>query len=210
MASGKLPECIRLFMGLQTEPITMIPSLIKDFSISQSEAEVFAAAFDRVNLKKGERFLSRGQICNRVGFVESGLLKCVILGNGKSVVDDFIFENQFVANYYSFLKKEKSNKEITCLKDTVLNVVTRTKLEELAQDHPFIERIARQVAEKLFLNTAKKLEDLKLLRAEERYLKLTGINKRVINEIPQYEIASYLNVSPETVSRIRNKMATRS
>ncbi|MCR9248829.1 MAG: Crp/Fnr family transcriptional regulator [bacterium] len=184
--------------------------LIKNFNISSAEADLFSSSFDRISIKKGEKFIDYGQVCNKVGFIEKGLLKCTLMGNGKSIVDDFAFENQFVANYYSFLNREKSNKELVCLKDSVLRVITRKKLEELAIDHAFIESIARQISERLFLSTAKKLEDLKLLSAEERYLKLVKLNKRVINEIPQYEIASYLNVSPETVSRIRNVIASRS
>lgn len=181
--------------------------LVERFKISESEAEIFSASFEKINLIKGEIFVDFGKVSNKVGFVETGLLKCSLIGSEKSFVDDFVFENQFVANYYSFLKQEKSNKEIICLKNSVLSVVTRNKLEKLAEKYPFVEKIARQVSEQLFISTAKKLEDIRLLNAEERYLKLVKINRRITTEIPQYEIASYLNVSPETVSRIRNKIA---
>lgn len=179
--------------------------LVETFQISETDAQLFSDSFERVHLNKGEKFISFGKVSDRVGFVEKGILKCTIIGDEKSVVDDFVFENQFVANYYSFLKNEKSNKEIICLEDSVLRIITREKLEELSS-YPFIEQIARQVAEQLFISTAKKLEDLRLLSAEERYLTLININKRLTEEIPQYEIASFLNVSPETVSRIRKKI----
>ncbi|WP_298537603.1 Crp/Fnr family transcriptional regulator [uncultured Algibacter sp.] len=179
--------------------------LIDTFNISEVDANLFSECFETINLSKGENFVSYNKISNKVGFVEKGLLKCTLIGAEKSVVDDFVFENQFVANYYSFLKQEKSNKEITCLKDSVLRVITRKKLDRLSK-YPFIEKIARQVSEQLFISTSKKLENLRLLSAEERYLQLVKANKRVVNEIPQYEIASFLNVSPETVSRIRKKI----
>ncbi|NJB72141.1 CRP-like cAMP-binding protein [Saonia flava] len=179
--------------------------LINNFEISESDAEVFSASFERIDLIKGEKFVDFGKVSNRIGFVEKGLLKCTLIGNDKSVIDDFVFENQFVANYYSFLRQKKSNKEIVCLKNSKLRIITRKKLDELANKHSFIKKIARQVSEQLFISTAKKLEDFRLLNAEERYSKLVKMNKRFITEIPQYEIASYLNVSPETVSRIRNK-----
>ncbi|MBM1104507.1 Crp/Fnr family transcriptional regulator [Aurantibacter crassamenti] len=180
--------------------------LINTFNISESEAQLFSDSFERINLIKGERFITYGKVCNRVGFVEKGILKCTLISSEKSVVDDFAFENQFVANYYSFLRQEKSNKEIVCLQDSVLRIITRNKLEELSK-YTFIANIARQVSEQLFISTSKKLEDIRLLSAEERYLRLVKINKRITDEIPQYEIASYLNVSPETVSRIRKKIA---
>ena len=195
----------------QTQLLTKMKNfLINNFQISESDAILFAASFKKINLIKGQKFVAYGMISNRVGFVEKGLLKCTLIGNDKSVIDDFVFENQFVANYYSFLRQEESSKEIVCLKNSVLKIITRKKLEDLATKHSFVEKIARQVSEKLFISTAKKLEDIRLLNAEERYLKLVKVNRRIATEIPQYEIASYLNVSPETVSRIRNKVAFRS
>jgi len=184
--------------------------LINTFKISASNAELFSASFKKLELTKGEIFIPYGEISYNIGFVEKGLLKCTLIGREKSVIDDFVFENQFVANYYSFLKQEESNKEIVTLKTSTLKVITRNQLEELANKHSFIESIARQVSEQLFISTAKKLEDIKLLSAEERYLKLMQINKRITEDIPQYEIASFLSVSPETVSRIRNKITLRS
>ena len=184
--------------------------LIGTFKITEIEAEIFSASFEKIDLLKGDKFIISGKVSHRIGFVEKGLLKCVLIGDNKSVVDDFSFENQFISNYSSFLQQEKSNREIVCLKDSVLRVITRSKLEELATKHSFVEQIARQVSEKLFISTVKKLEDIRLLNAEERYLKLIKINKRITEEIPQYEIASFLNVSPETVSRIRKKIVLRS
>jgi CRP-like cAMP-binding protein len=184
--------------------------LINTFGITESDAELFSASFEKIDLLKGDKFITYGKVSDKIGFVEKGLLKCTLMGSKKLVIDDFIFENQFVANYYSFLKQEESNKEITCLKDSILRVITRKKLEELGNKYLFVEKMARQVSEQLFISTAEKLEDIRLLNAEERYLKLLQANRKITEEIPQYEIASYLNISPETVSRIRNKLTLRS
>lgn len=89
-------------------------------------------------------------------------------------------------------------------------MASRTQLEELGKKHPFLEKMARLIAESLFIATHQKLESLKLLTAEERYLQLVKTNNKALQEIPQYEIASYLNVSPETVSRIRSSIKNRS
>ena len=185
----------------------MKDDLINTFLLTANEAEAFCKAFELKSYSKGSAFLGFGQQCNQIGFLEKGLLKCSLLSNGKSVVDDFVFEGQFVASYYSFLKKEPSNKEIVCLKDSRIHVISRDRLERLGHTHPFIEQMAKQVSEHLFIKTSEKLQDLQLLNAEERYLKLLQTNPAALQQIPQYEIASYLNVSPETVSRIRSKLA---
>ncbi|MDW7693824.1 Crp/Fnr family transcriptional regulator [Flammeovirgaceae bacterium SG7u.111] len=184
--------------------------LIDTFKISKHEAELFSSCFERKVLNPGEKFVSFGRVSHKIGFVEEGLLKCILIKDEKSVIDDFAFPNNFVANYYSFLKNEPSNKDIICLKKSVLRITTREKLAEFDKKNPFTFDLARKVAEKLFLSTHEKWEDLRLLSAEERYLKLIRTNKKITAEIPQYEIASYLNVSPETVSRIRRKIVKRS
>ena len=184
--------------------------LIDTFNLIEAEAELFVNSFERISLLKGEPFIAHGKVCDKVGFVEKGLLKCTLIGQNKSVIDDFVFENQFVANHYSFLKQKPSNKEIICLEDSVLKIISRQKLNELSNKYPFVEIMARRVSEQLFLSTAEKLENMRLLSAEERYLRLLELNKQIFEKVPQYEIASYLNVSPETISRIRNKVASRS
>lgn len=188
----------------------MITFLIKTFNISHQQAKLFSSCFEMKTYTKGEYFVSYGKTCNTIGFIEQGLLKCVLKNGHKSVIDDFAFSGNFVANYYSFLKNTPSNKDIVCLKDAVIWTTTRDKLFEFDKKNTFTIDLARQVAEKLFLNTHEKLNDLRLLNAEERYLKLIKTNKKMVLEIPQYEIASFLNVSPETVSRIRRHLATTS
>jgi CRP-like cAMP-binding protein len=188
----------------------MTSFLIQTFQISKAQAEAFSSCFELQTLKQGDYFVKQGEIPHKIGFLEEGLLKCVLYNDNRSVIDDFAFPGNFVANYYSFLKKEPSNKALICLKDTVLRVTTRDKLSAFDKKHPFTIDLARRVAEKLFLNTHDKLENLRLLNAEERYLNLIKTNQHIALEIPQYEIASYLNVSPETVSRIRRKIAHRS
>ena len=180
--------------------------LIDNFQISPKEAELFQSCFQVKQFSKGEKFIKYGKVSQKIGFVESGLLKCVLIGDKKDIIDDCVFENQFVTNYHSFLTKNKSTKEIVCMHDCVIRITTRNKMEELGKEHSFVEQIARKVTEKLFIATHQKLEDLKLLSAEERYLKLLKTKSKILNEIPQYDIASYLNVSPETVSRIRNNL----
>ena len=185
----------------------MIQFLIDNFNLTTEEANAFSVSFYEKDLLKGDVFIPYGKTCNRIGFVKKGILKCVTLGKNKEVIDDFAFENQFVTNYYSFLTETKSTKNIVCIDNCKLLIIDRKELHQLSKKHLFIEQIARKVTEKLYLSLHQKINDLRLLTAEERYLQLFKNKKNIIAKIPQYDIASYLNVSPETVSRIRKKIA---
>lgn len=184
----------------------MIAALIDTFKITETEAKLFFSCFELIQYSKGDIFLSVGKVSTKIGFVKEGLLKCSFLGSNKEVVDDFIFKNQFVSNYSSFLTQKASTKEIVCLTDCELWMVSKLKLDTLGAQHPFIATMARNTAEQLFVATNQKLENLRLLSAKERYLLLLKNQEYLLQEIPQYEIASYLNVRTETVSRIKKEL----
>ncbi len=181
--------------------------LINTFQITEDEAQILSSSFHVKNYLKGEVYIKSGEVCNHIGFVKKGTLKSILVGKQKELIDHFIFENQFVSDYRSYLSKKESIKTITCLENCTILDISRERLDKLARQYDFVKNIEKKVAEKLYTLTEEKLNDLRLLSAKERYLKLLRSNKKVMCKIPQYEIASYLNISPETVSRIRKILA---
>ena len=137
------------------------------------------------------------------GMIETGLMACIYNKDGNEVVDEFAFENYFITNYYSFLTHTPSEKEIRCLEDSTVYVITREQLEQLAATHSFIERMSSIMNENLFLRTHTRVKSLLLDTAAERYRQLITERPDLTQRIPQYLIAAFLNVSPETISRIR-------
>lgn len=181
--------------------------VINTFKLNPQEAHIYCSAFSQRKYLKNEEFIGLGTVCHKVGFVEKGSLKCVFAKDGHEAVDDFVFENQFVSNYYSFLTESPSTKRIICLEDTIIWVTTREKLYQIGEKHSFLRDMARQTAELLFLSVHRKFESLRMESPESRYIKLLNSDRNLINKVPLYEIASYLNVSPETVSRIRKRIS---
>lgn len=177
------------------------------FALNDEDAGLFLSSFKRMTLKKGELFSIEGQVCNRIGLIETGLVKCVFPKDGIETVFEFAFEGQFIADYYSFITRSPSEKQIVCLEDTVVYLITQERLEKLGSAHPFIGDMSRRMNELLFLKMHDKARSLLLEDAQQRYLKLISQRPDLVNRIPQYLLASYLNVTPETVSRIRKKLA---
>lgn len=177
------------------------------FHLSEQNTGIFLSQFSSATLKKNEVFISEGKVCNKVGLIERGLMKCIYNKNGEEVVFEFAHEYNFISDYYSFVTNTPSEKEIRCLEDTTVYVITKEKLAELAEAHPFIEAMSRVMNEKLFLRMHDRLKSMLLDSAQERYQKLLAERQDLAQRIPQYLIASYLNVKPETISRIRKKMS---
>lgn len=185
----------------------MVRSLIDQFDLTKEEAQDFAALFQPLNLSKGERFITDGEICNKVGYVEEGVLKCIYVKEEEEIVDEFVFPETLVTCYHSFLTDTPSKKAIVGLSDCRLLVATKKDIEAFAARHSFVETLSRKITEQHFLAVHEKLARFRLEDATTRYLKLQQRSPRLILQLPQYEIASYLNISPETLSRIRNKLA---
>ncbi len=184
----------------------MLTHLASNLQLTEEEAVIFLSAFDLMSLKKGELFSPPGEICNRIGLIESGLMKCVLPQEEKEVIFEFAYENSFIADYYSFLKGTPSAKIISCLEPTTIYVITREKLVQLSSRYAFIERISRMTNEQLFIRMHEKSTSLLLDSATVRYRKLIAARQDLAQRIPQYLLASYLNVKPETISRIRKRL----
>ncbi|GAB3501586.1 Crp/Fnr family transcriptional regulator [Emticicia fontis] len=177
------------------------------FEISETEAGIFLAEFRRGELKKNEVFIAEGEVCHVVGLIEKGLMLCVYNKDGEEIIDEFGFENGFITNYYSFLTQLPSQKEIRALEPSVVHVITRQSLEKLGNQYPFIEKMSRMMNEKLFLRAHDRIQSLLLESAQERYEKMIVQRPDLAQRIPQYMLASYLHVKPETISRIRKKIS---
>jgi len=175
------------------------------FKLSKEQASIFLSAFTRKELKKNDVFMREGENCNKIGLIEKGLMKCVFNKNGNEIIFEFAFENNFISDYYSFVTNTPSAKEIRCIEDTTVYVITRESLEKLGREHSYMESMSRQMNEKLFLRTHDRLKSFLLDTAFERYGKLIAERPDLAKRIPQYLIASYLKVKPETISRIRKK-----
>lgn len=179
------------------------------FKLSEEEASIFLSEFSKVELNKNDIFADKGKICNEIGLIKKGLMKCVYYKNGSEVVFEFAYESSFIADYYSFVTNIPSEKEIRCLEDTTLYVINRQDLEKLARTYPFIQKINRKMNENLFLKTHNRLTSFLLQTPSERYQRLITERQDLAQRIPQYLIASYLNVKPETISRIRKRIASK-
>lgn len=178
------------------------------FDISEEDASIFLAEFKKKELQKNEVFIAEGEVCHIVGLIQKGLLVCIYNKDGEEIIDEFGFENNFITNYYSFLTQSPSLKEIRTLEPSVVYIITRQSLEKLSNQYPFIEKMSRIINEKLFLRAHNRIQSLLLESAQERYEKMLTQRPYLTQRIPQYMLASYLHVQPETISRIRKKISS--
>ena len=191
----------------------MISEIIKHLKqilpLSDNELEDFISKFKLIHLKKGEYFIKEGQLKKELGLIVNGCMLCYYNKDGEQVIDEFSLDYEFITDYFSYLTNSPAEKNVKCIEDTDLLVLPFEQLHSEYGNNPNFEKVGRIMAEGLFINSHQKAKSLMIDDAETRYLKLISKRSDLVQRVPQYLIASYLNIKPETLSRIRNKLSAK-
>ncbi len=184
---------------------------IRDFienitPMSDSDWQFFSSKLQKVTLKKRAVVLKFGAVENHLYFISKGVVRFYIPREEDDLTFGFLFENEFVTGYDSFLTQTPSEYQIETLTEAILWKISRQDLEEVYATTSSGNSIGRKMAEKMFLIKSKR--ELSLLRktAEERYLDLFSDRPKLLQQIPLKYIASYIGVTPQALSRIRRRI----
>lgn len=166
----------------------------------------FIAALQPVSLSKGDYFLREGDYCRRIALVTKGAFYAYYQKDGLDVIEDFCLEGCFIADYPAFINHNTARKNFKCLEDATLLTISKQELDSLYQSNPAYERAGRLIAEFLFTGWESKLRDNIFFTPAERYQKLITSRPDIMQRVPQYLIASFLKITPQYLSQIRQKM----
>mgnify|MGYP003484294077 CR=1 FL=1 len=157
--------------------------------------------------KKGTMLLREGQVQVNSYFILEGCIREYILIDGEEKTTNFFTEEQWVVSINSISQQIPSNHFLECSLDSTLVVGNRQKEEGLYRQFPKLETISRKVMEKVFAGQQEIMASYTTDTPEQRYLKLLKSRPDLFQKIPQYQIASYVGVKPESLSRIRKRIA---
>lgn len=173
----------------------------------EAEASI-TTSFKELKIKKGDHFLKEGEPNLLLGFIVNGLVRIYITKKGEEQsCIDFSKEGEFITVYESFLQKGISTQSIQAIEDTTLLVINNNDLQNLYQNIPNGDKLGRIVIEKRFIELAKQLYSIYLHNSEQRYLHFVKTYPDLLQRIPQYYIASFVGVKPQSLSRIRKRLA---
>jgi len=160
-----------------------------------------------VSFKKRSLFISPGQIETRIWFINKGAFRWYFINDkGKEINYHFYFDNGFVTAYDSYMNQKPSELFIEAMEDSeVVILPSRIKLMKLFNQSKYFERIFRLATTIAYEEAAKRTQELLFLNYEQRYLKLIKSFPGIFQRVPLHHIATYLNMTPETLSRIRKR-----
>jgi len=185
----------------------LVEVMSKMTHLNEDEKLAIRNSFPIKTFKKGTYLLKEGQIAQEVYFVIEGCVREYKLGEGEERTTAFFTENQSVANFDSLANQRPSQQNFVCTEDTRLAVLNGEKEKELYQKFPRFEKFCQSGMEKMFGEKQIQMTEYIALKPEQRYLKLLNDRPDLLNRVPQYQIASYLGIKPETLSRIRKRLA---
>jgi CRP-like cAMP-binding protein len=184
----------------------LINRIKKYIQLSNDDIAVIETLFDNRTLRKGELFLQEGKICRDLGFINKGLACYYVTSDGAEVVHNFAMENEFICNYDSLINKTVSYKNIIALEPTELLCISRNKLQQLYNTISGGERFGRLLMEGVYTDAIKHLISFYTGSPQERYGEFIRNRKELLQRVPQYYIASYIGIRPQSLSRIRKRM----
>lgn len=145
-------------------------------------------------------------ICNKLWFIAKGLVRYTSNIDG----DDrtFIFRNEgnFIGDIESFINKVPATKSIVSIEDSILYAITKTDLQVFYETVTHGERFGRLLVEKIFASAVNHIVSFYTESPEQRYVKLLSQSKDFIQRIPQYHIASFLGIQPQSLCRIKRRL----
>jgi CRP-like cAMP-binding protein len=154
-------------------------------------------------IQKGQYFVKAGRIADRIGFVNQGLLRSFYNIKGKETTTFFQLPGTLAAALASFLQMKPAFENIQAMEDSELIIIKRKDLLKLYKESWKWQQVGRVITESYYVIMEKRLISLQTMTAQERYRLFLQNYPELLNTVPLYYIASYLGISPETLSRIR-------
>jgi CRP-like cAMP-binding protein len=161
-------------------------------------------------LRKKQYLLQEGDVCKYIAFVEKGALREYSVDeNGGEHIIQFGLEGWAISDLYSFLTGEPAMYNIDAIEDSELVLISKTAHEELLKHFPQYETFTRLNITGAYLAMQKRLTSIISSPLEERYADFTALYPDIVQRVPQHMIASYMGLTPETLSRIRKRISAK-
>ncbi|MBR1400550.1 MAG: Crp/Fnr family transcriptional regulator [Prevotella sp.] len=173
-------------------------------TMTHDELDILESVLVPRKIAKGERVLHEGDICKSIIYIDKGLMRQYYLKNGKEVTEYLAVEGSIMMSIESLFKEVPSLQEIEALEPTIIYELPKQKLEEVALHNVNIQILYRKILEESLIVSQIHADLVRFESAENRYRRLCKLSPQIALRAPLLYIASYLQMTPETLSRVRS------
>lgn len=176
-------------------------------SVTDEELALILSFFKPLKARKNQLLITQGQTSQRTFFVGKGCLRIYFINEeGQHATRYFAFENNFATALMSFITGEPTQEYIECVENSELLFINQKDFYHLLEIVPSWEKFYRCYLEKAYVNNTNRLMSFVTTDALERYMNLLRESPDIVKRLPNKMVASYLNISPETLSRLKSKV----
>jgi CRP-like cAMP-binding protein len=191
---------------MENELVKYISNHLK---VSEELEKIIIESSNIKRYKKGSILLKENNISKESYLVLKGCLRSYLIKNGEEKTIEFYTEGQPISpNNYA--KNIPSGHYLECIEDSIVNVNTPEFEAEMFQKHPQFESVCRIIGEVIMTHQQELFTNYKMTNPEDRYIQLTERRPDLIQRVPQYQIASYLGLTPQSLSRIKKRLLAKS
>lgn len=175
-------------------------------TMTHDELDVLEDLLVLVKYGKGERILSEGEVCTGISYIEKGLVRQYYIKNGKEVTEHLGVDHSIFMCIESLFKEEPSHLQVEALEPTLVYILPKAKLEAAAMRNVNIQMLYRKILEESLIQSQVHADLMRFETAPNKYKRLCEMNPQVVLRAPLTYIANYLQMTPETLSRIRSNV----
>lgn len=176
-------------------------------TMAHDELDILESILVPMKFARGEKVVESGDVSDAIYYVERGMVREFYFKNNKSVTEYLAADGTIVMSIESLFREEPSKLVIEALEPTLVYALPKKRLEEVALHNVNIQILYRKILEESLIISQRRADLLRFEIAKDRYLKLCKLNPKVIMKAPLVYVASYLQMTPETLSRVRSAVA---
>lgn len=174
------------------------------YMMSKEKIHTVAETLVCKKYKKGEQVLRAGEVCRNMFFIEKGMMRQYYFKYDRDLTEHISYEDGMVICLESYLKEEPTRLMIETLEPCVVWEINKASIERLAAEDAEIGVLYRKIFENSLIDSQIKADVLRFEPAHERYVRLLQLHPEILKRAPLVYIASLLQMTPETLSRVRS------
>ena len=173
-------------------------------TMTHDELDILESILEPVKYGKGEMILTEGEVCRGISYIEKGLVRQFYNKNGKEVTEHLGVDHTIFMCIESLFKEEPTRLQVEALESTLVYILPKSKLEAAAIRNVNIQMLYRKILEESLIQSQVHADLMRFETAPNKYKRLCELSPQVVLRAPLTYIASYLQMTPETLSRIRS------
>lgn len=173
-------------------------------TMTYDELDVLESLLVPIKYGKGEKILQEGEVCRNISYIEKGLVRQFYFKNGKEVTEHLGVDHSIFMCIESLFKEEPTRLQVAALEPTLVYALPKAKLEAAAMRNVNIQMLYRKILEESLIQSQIHADLVRFESAPNRYKRLCDLSPQVVLRAPLTYIANYLQMTPETLSRIRS------